>query len=254
MCRVQSVLGNGTITYAVGIFSSSVKYLIVYQPLIPPNRYDQYTEEGAWDGLGPGIALRLISAYLEYLHLHFQIQRMLHRLTQQALPALLEVSLKLLSTSLVPTKARQGVYEIRRHFPSVILFYCFPAAGVLALELRRCTIERIALPEQVPRSNIIRNLSMLTSCLEWILLPGDGNIKLCSELNKMLAMVLDEVLNYQPPCTTDKQQENTDLLTSTGDAFFNFPMIEGLEPIPKESEDFLSWLEDANLYSNIDLF
>jgi hypothetical protein len=86
------------------------------------------------------------------------------------------------------------------------------------------------------------------------LLPGDGNIKLCSELNKMLAMVLDEVLNYQPPCTTDKQQENTDLLTSTGDAFFNFPMIEGLEPIPKESEDFLSWLEDANLYSNIDLF
>jgi hypothetical protein len=31
-------------------------------------------------------------------------------------------------------------------------------------------------------------------------------------------------------------------------------MIEGLEPIPKESEDFLSWLDDANLYNNIDLF
>jgi hypothetical protein len=94
--------------------------------------------------------------------MHFQIQRMLHRLTQQALPALLEVSLKLLSTSLVPTKAKNDVYEIRRQFPSVILFYCFPAAGVLALELRRCTIERTSLPDPVPRA--VRNVYVRIAC------------------------------------------------------------------------------------------
>jgi hypothetical protein len=87
-------------------------------------RYDMYTEEGSWTVLGPGITIRLISTYLEYLHMHFQIQRMLHRLTSQALPALLEVSLKLLSTTLVSTKPINGVYETRRHFPTVILFYC----------------------------------------------------------------------------------------------------------------------------------
>jgi hypothetical protein len=34
-------------------------------------------------------------------------------------------------------------------------------------------------------------------------------------------MVLDEVLNYQPPCTTDDQQEGTDL-NDTGAAFLTF--------------------------------
>ncbi|KAF2033852.1 hypothetical protein EK21DRAFT_57718 [Setomelanomma holmii] len=217
-------------------------------------RYDRYTEEGAWVGLGPGTTLRLISAYLEYLHMHFQIQRMLHRLTQQALPALLEVSLKLLSTALVSTKpSNGGVYETRRHFPTVILFYCFPAAGVLALELRRCTIEGISLSNTVSRADVIRNLSVLTSCLEWIVLPGDGNHKLCSELNKMLAMVLDEVLNYEPPAPNEQNGEN-DMLAGTGNGFFDMPLIDGLEPIPTEAEDFLNWLDNATWSNNVTLF
>jgi hypothetical protein len=215
-------------------------------------RYDMYTEEGAWNGLGPGISVRLISAYLEYLHMHFQIQRMLHRLTQQALPALLEVSLKLLSTSLVSTKPSNGVYETRRHFPTVILFYCFPAAGLLALELRRCTIEGVSLPSTVSRSDVIRNLSVLTSCLEWIVLPGDGNHQLCSELNKMLAMVLDEVLNYQPPAPN--MDGGGDALGGASNGFFDMPLIDGLEPIPTEAEDFLNWLDNATWSNNVTLF
>lgn len=202
-----------------------------------------YTEEAAWIGLGPGVTVRLIAAYLDYLHLLFQTQRLLHRQTQQALPALLEVSLKLLSTSLVSTKPNNRVYETRRHFPTVILFYCFPAAGVLALELRRCTIESVPLPSTVTRADVIRNLSVLTSCLEWIVLPGDGNHKLCSELNKMLAIVLDEVLNYEPP--VNGTLENGEDLAGSGQGFFDMPLIDGLEPIPTEAEDFLNWLDHA---------
>jgi hypothetical protein len=212
-------------------------------------RYDRYTEDGAWNGLGAGITVRLISAYLEYLHMHFHIQRMLQRLTQQALPALLEVSLQLLSTSLVSTKPINGDYETRRHFPTVILFYCFPAAGVLALELRRCTIGGTSLPDTVSRADVIRNLSVLTSCLEWLVLPGDGNHKLCSELNKMLAMVLDEVLNYQPVKVNDATTD-LDLLAGNSSGFFDMPLAEGLDPIPTEPEDFLLWLEDARTWNN----
>jgi hypothetical protein len=224
----------------------------LWESFPPHMRYDMYTEEGAWTGLGPGITLRHISAYLEYLHMHFQIQRMLQRLTSQALPALLEVSLKLLSTSLVSTKPINGVYETRRHFPTVILFYCFPAAGVLALELRRCTIEGTSLPSSVSRADVIRNLSVLTSCLEWILLPGDGNHKLCSELNKMLAMVLDEVLNYQPP--VPNMDGGDALAGAAATAFFDMPMVDGLEPIPTEAEDFLNWLDNATWSNNVTLF
>ncbi|KAH8731519.1 hypothetical protein GQ44DRAFT_604373 [Phaeosphaeriaceae sp. PMI808] len=212
-------------------------------------RYDMYTEDAAWKCLGSNLTLRLIAAYLEYLHMHFSIQRMLYRLKQPALPALLEVSLKLLSTSLVCTKVGNGVYETRRHLPTMILFYCFPAAGVLALELRRCTIEGTLLPNTVSRADVIRNLSVLTSCLEWIVLPGDGNHKLCSELNKLLAMVLDEVLNYQPH-NTDDQNGVSDPLIGTGNSFFDMPLIEGLEPIPTEAEDFLNWLDHATWSKN----
>ncbi|CBX97106.1 hypothetical protein LEMA_P102370.1 [Plenodomus lingam JN3] len=213
-------------------------------------RYETYSEEEAWIGLGAGMTVRLISAYLEYLHLLFQTQRLLHRQTQQALPVLLEISLKLLSTSLVSTKPNNRVYETRRHFPTVVLFYCFPAAGLLALELRRCTIEGVSLPSTVTRADVIRNLSVLTSCLEWIVLPGDGNSKLCSELNKMLAKVLDEVLNYEPP--VNGALGNGEDLAGSGQGFFDMPTIDGLEPIPTQAEDFLDWLHDAT-WNNPDL-
>ncbi|KAF2832064.1 hypothetical protein CC86DRAFT_390249 [Ophiobolus disseminans] len=217
-------------------------------------RYDCYTEEEAWVGLGPRIAIRLFSSYMDYLQTHAQIQRMLHRLTQEALPALLEVSLKLLSTSLVVTKPNNGGYETRRHFAIIILFCCFPAAGVLALELRRCTLEGKTLPSTVSRADVIRNLSVLTSSLEWMVLPGDGgNHKLCSELNKMLALVLDEVLNYQP-AVPNEQNGDIDFLAASGNGFFDLPLVDGLEPIPTEAEDFLYWLDNATSSNNVSLF
>jgi hypothetical protein len=215
-------------------------------------RYDTYIEEGAWQALGSHLNIRLIALYLEYLHMDFQIQRMLQRLTQQALPSLLEVSLKLLSTSLASIQPSHGVYQLRRQFPTIIIFYCFPAAGLLALELRRCTLEGISLPHTVSRADIIRNLSVLTSCLEWIVLPSDGNHKLCSELNKLLAMVLDEVLNYQPPLPN--VDGDVDVLVGAGNSFFDMPLMDGLEPIPTEPEDFLNWMDHANWGNNVTLF
>jgi hypothetical protein len=118
-----------------------------------------------------------------------------------------------------------------------------PAAGLLALELRRCTIEGGSLPNTVSRATVIRNLSVLTSSLEWIGLPGDGNHKLCSELNKMIALFLDQALNYEPP--VDSMQEGSEFISGATQATFDMPMIEGLEPIPTEPENFLSWLDYA---------
>ncbi|KAF2876243.1 hypothetical protein BDV95DRAFT_602247 [Massariosphaeria phaeospora] len=199
-------------------------------------RYDLYNEDVVWSTRDSGTALRMISAYIEYLHMEFQFQRVLRRQTQLAVPALLETSMKLLSTVLVINKQRTQDYGIRRHFPTIILFHCLPGAGVLALELRRCTLENVPLPSTVRRADLIRNLSVLISCLEWVILPGDGNHKLCGELNKMLAMVLDEVLNYEGPSV------NVEDL----DSFFDIPSLEGVEPIPTQSEDFLDWLDNAN--------
>ena len=135
------------------------------------------------------------------------------------------------------------------------MFYCFPAAGVLALELRKSTIESVPLPNTVFRADVIRNLSVLTSSLEWLILPGDGNHKLCTELNKMLALVLDEVLNYEPPPTdSNLGSEVGNMAPVTGPGFFDIPMLDGMEPIPTQAEDFLTWLDGAVWSNTQDLF
>jgi hypothetical protein len=210
-------------------------------------RYDLYDEDEAWSNLDPSITLRMISFYLEFLHMEFQVHRIMRRQTQLAVPALLELSMRLLSTVLVFNKQRSQAYSIQRHFPTIILFYCLPSAGVLALELRRSTLQNVPLPGALSRADVIRNLSVLISCLEWVILPGDGNHNLCSELNKMLALVLDEVLNYQPPAASESQDGGDGgALGTVGGGFFDMPLIEGMEPIPTESEDFLNWLDNAN--------
>ncbi|KAF2003421.1 hypothetical protein P154DRAFT_86277 [Amniculicola lignicola CBS 123094] len=209
-------------------------------------RYDLYNEDLVWMDLGHSMTLRMIAVYLEYLHMDFQLQRLMRRESQLAVPGLLEISMRLTNTVLVFNKQRNQAYEIMRHFPTIILFYCLPSAGVLALELRRCTLENVPLPGTVSRADIIRNLSVLISCLEWAILPGDGNHNLCNELNKMLALVLDEVLNYQPQANRSQDGGTTDGLGGPGAGFFDLPMIDGMEPIPTESEDFLIWLDNAN--------
>ncbi|KAF1971211.1 hypothetical protein BU23DRAFT_510546 [Bimuria novae-zelandiae CBS 107.79] len=216
-------------------------------------KYDTYDNESVWRTLEPNAALRMISAYLDHLHAGFQIQRLLHRHTQTALPALLEIAMNLLSTALIFNKSRSKEYHVQRHFATLVLFYCLPSAGVLALELRRCTLENKPLPSTVSRADIIRNLSVLISCVEWAIVPDDGNHRLCAELNKMIALVLDEVLNYQPPSNEGQDDGAPAVLGGVGAGFFDIPMIDGMEPIPTESEDFLTWLDNAN-WNNTYLF
>ncbi|KAF2645998.1 hypothetical protein P280DRAFT_476447 [Massarina eburnea CBS 473.64] len=218
-------------------------------------RYDLYNEETVWQTLGPRIALRMIGTYLEFLYVDFQIQRLLRRQTQTALPDLLEICMKLLCTVLVFNKRPHHDYNVQRHFATLVLFYCLPSAGVLALELRRCTLENVPLPSTVSRADIIRNLSVLISCMEWAIIGGDGNHRLCRELNKMLSLVLDEVLNYQPPPNGATLGDGTEgALAGVGTGFFDIPMIDGMEPIPTESEDFLNWLMDNANWNNTYLF
>ncbi|KAF2016040.1 hypothetical protein BU24DRAFT_346994 [Aaosphaeria arxii CBS 175.79] len=219
-----------------------------WQSLPPHLRYDTYDEDLMWTEVDPAISIRMISAYLEYLQNEFQVQRILRRHTPAAKPALLDISMKLLSTVLVFNKHRKQEYGVQRHVPTIILFYCLPSAGILALELRRCTLENAPLPGDLKRADIIRNLSVLISCLEWVILPGDGNHRLCSELNKMLAYILDEVLNHQPTANTnsDAGTDSGSGIPAVGGGFFDIPLVDGMEPIPTESEDFLNWLDNAN--------
>ena len=65
----------------------------------------------------------------------------------------------------------------------------------------------------------------------------------------MLAIVLDEVLNYEPPANGVVGIGED--LAGSGQGFFDMPMIDGLEPIPTEAEEFLDWLDHATLNNTV---
>jgi hypothetical protein len=55
------------------------------------------------------------------------------------------------------------------------------------------------LPNTVLHADIIRNLSVLISGLEWTVVPDNGNYRLRSDDKKIIALVIDKVFNYQTP-------------------------------------------------------
>ena len=62
----------------------------------------------------------MLGVYLDYLYSEFQIQRLLRRHTEAAIPALLDISMQLLTTALVLNKQRNQSYGHQRHFASIV--------------------------------------------------------------------------------------------------------------------------------------
>lgn len=100
------------------------------------------------------------------------------------------------------------------------------------------------------RSEVVRNLSVLISYLEWVTRPGDGNYAACSEASKMLARILDEALDPQvteqpqqpvPEPTRDELSlahvEDQIMLESSG---------AGNEALFMDSEAFLDWFDNVD--------
>jgi hypothetical protein len=82
-----------------------------------------------------------------------------------------------------------------------MLFYGLPSACVLAFELLRQ--EQTPGPHAIvlPRSEIIRNLTVFVSCLSWIAVPSPshGNYAACKDVEKKLSRILDRILDPLPP-------------------------------------------------------
>ena len=69
-----------------------------------------------------------------------------------------------------------------------------PSAGVLSVELLKQTKNPGKNNINLPRSEIIRNLSLLIGFLEWVR-PAAGNYKLCAQMCHIIKHILDQILN-----------------------------------------------------------
>lgn len=91
-----------------------------------------------------------------------------------------------------------------------ILYFGLPSAAILSAELYRQTTQQTqpqllspasSIPN-LPRSELIRNLSVFVSAMEWASSPSDGNYSLCCRARRHLSRVLDEILEQSTNLST----------------------------------------------------
>jgi hypothetical protein len=100
------------------------------------------------------------------------------------------------------------LHSILAHGSTCIQFsyYGLPGAGILATELHHSTVSGNHLPTTTPRSQIIRDLSVLLAYFERQQLPVRPDFQVCVQISKVIAALLDDTLNHglTSPGTNDQ--------------------------------------------------
>ncbi|THC89003.1 hypothetical protein EYZ11_011544 [Aspergillus tanneri] len=200
-------------------------------------RQFHYHETG-WEQIDSSTSIVSLAAYLEYLQTISQLERIRCRENPDAMLDLLDVSMRIVSTVIDFTKVHDHIRDIRRKYAWTCLLYALPAAGVLATELHRCTVRGTPLPCSVPRSTIIRNLSLLVSWFD----DANGNISVthrdCARVSEIITRLLDETLNHQPNAGYTVLDGQRDALQNGAIARTNVPMVEGPDTLGSQIEHY----------------
>ncbi|PLB51347.1 hypothetical protein P170DRAFT_356191 [Aspergillus steynii IBT 23096] len=192
-------------------------------------------------------AIRVITC-LEYLHTISQIERIRCRDSPDAMHNLLDSSMRIVTALIDFIKARKQGGNIQKEYTGVFLLYGLPAAGVLAIELHRCTVSETPLPSCIPRSKIIRNLGLLVSWFEDANSSMSVTQKNCVQVSEVITRLLDETLNHQPGAglqTTGQFQHRLGPDTSER------PMIDGVTAVASDTGSLV--LPDENC-ANVNTF
>lgn len=162
--------------------------------------------------------LSLLLLYLDYMYSTFLIYRLTaHDPSEGSSERLLLVAKNIISTLLKLNDERERVKEVRSDFFTFVgierstfsspltpliarltqfLPYGLPSAEVLTKELlRRPSLGTDPAETRLPRAEIIRELTVYTSCLSWAARPGSWNAEFCKEVKAKLIRILDQIIN-----------------------------------------------------------
>lgn len=157
-------------------------------------RYD----ESCWNtDLPANHCFTLLYYYLHITYSEFLLFRILARHGGATWDAVYQSAIKLLNGVLNISKHRDRFNDLSRDFSWVSIFYGLPSASLLAIELLRQQQHR-SVSINLPRSEIIRNISVFISSLDWVAREDDGNYPLCQGARQMLEKILDAILDARP--------------------------------------------------------
>jgi hypothetical protein len=175
--------------------------------------------------------------YVDYLHSQFLLHRAVVKHTNVGHVPLFDIARQLLSTVLRICNDREAKLDRSKQVSWVMLYYGLPSACVLAFEVLRQNQKPGPHIVVLPRSEIIRNLSVFVSCLAWVASPSPshGNYAACKEVEKKLSRILDQILEPVPTVTPHE------------DLSFVENVASGLEP-------YLDWNQFNSYDFNSDYF
>ncbi|KAL3457428.1 hypothetical protein BJX64DRAFT_295882 [Aspergillus heterothallicus] len=220
-----------------------------------PQQYRYHSS--SWTIWGPQLCVKLLVVDLQYLYSRFQIERMLLQVGQLTIASLLQTSMKLLAGVLDFVQQQHSRPRAYEGYAWLFLYYGLPGAGILATELYNSTVNGTPLPTTTPRSQIIRDLSVLLAYFERRALPVRPDFVVCTQISKVIGTLLDDTLNREPnsrPEQTNQRPEPVNELSSTardlshasappGEPFSDPTAIFSI-PEPMTSQDFLSWFDE----------
>ncbi|KAF4635317.1 hypothetical protein G7Y89_g2788 [Cudoniella acicularis] len=152
---------------------------------------------------------RLFLGRLDYVRIHFLLERLSTERGGESNHKLLEVAKEIVD--LIVSMWVHRDRSVNRHYDYdyIIMCYGMPSTGILCTEL----LKQIQHPDQVDPtsklscSEVVQNLSLMIGFLEWVR-PSAGNYKLCRRMAKAIKKVLDQV--FEPPPQVQSEQENAD--------------------------------------------
>ncbi|OJJ46840.1 hypothetical protein ASPZODRAFT_131731 [Penicilliopsis zonata CBS 506.65] len=196
---------------------------------------------------GTDAALRLTSTIPVYIHLdllysQFLLQRVLVKRLETGSENLVNLAHEMLKAILVLIAVSQRCGNPLCDLGWSIPYFGLPSAGILAIELLRQTQNPRPRPGETPfpRSEVIRNLSILASHMQYLVLPQKGNYEICQQGRKVISHILDLVLAPRPdPTSLASAVPDNNLIPADwlNDEWLN------------DGTDFIKWIDGLNWMS-----
>ncbi|KAJ5884200.1 hypothetical protein N7504_011772 [Penicillium tannophilum] len=216
----------------------------------------QYKQDCWKSNLPPDLCYMYAKVYLSYLHIHFQVYRLLgsgdgHMTTQ---PELLEVSANMLETVVQMTNY-QGRNSISPpDLPGIVLSYGLPCAAILSAALDpviQDSSRGTKLPPSMKTSNLIRNLSILVSQLESVSSPSETNHIFCLKSSQAISRKLDHILDRFTTASPTKLPGHTEPAPSShtpeNTSFEAMADIDNTGPVNFDHFDLANWAIDFGI-------
>ena len=178
-----------------------------------------------------------IAIYQEWLLNDFLLDRLPDGGSVQVRQNLINTARKMLDGVLVSCANRDRLRDYMVGFVWTITYSGVPSAAILSIELLGQSKFPSEFHLDMPRSEIIQNLSIFIGCLEWVR-PSEENYTLCARMRKVIKRILDQVLELPPPTVPPVEVAIPTLAPP------ELPVSSIFEP--GDEPDFLEWLNSVD--------